>query len=52
MIIKKGLENDEEIIKIMKESAKDLSSNVFGGSPVDIHLCDDHLKTLRVVVPL
>jgi hypothetical protein len=52
MVVKKGMENDEEFIKIAKGMAKDLSSNVFGGNPVDIHLCDDHLKTLRVVVPL
>ncbi len=27
-----------------------LSADVFGGSLVDIHLCDQDLKTLRVVV--
>ena len=30
------------------ERAKRLSAEVFGGAPVEVHLCDQELKTLRV----
>ena len=30
----------------------ELSENVFNGFNVDIHLCDENLSTIRVVVPL
>lgn len=48
--IKKGLENDQECIQSAKRFGKELSINVFGGNPVDMHLCDEKLKTIRVVV--
>lgn len=50
MVIKKGLDNDQEFIQIVKQFAKEISANVFEGNHVDVHLCDRHLKTLRVVV--
>jgi hypothetical protein len=46
--VKKGIEQDEEYGKKFKLIAKDLSVNVFNGSEVDFHACDDNLKTLRV----
>jgi len=52
MVIKKGIENDPEFIAVFRRFARELSDNVFEGSPVDIHLCDERLKTLRVVIPL
>ena len=52
MVVKKGLENDQEFINIAKVTAAELSQNVFNGKQVDIHLCDENLKTLRVVVSL
>jgi len=52
MVIKKGMENDQEYIQLCKAFAEELSTNVFGGSQVDIHLCDEYLKTIRVVVAL
>ena len=52
MVIKKGIEKDEEKIEIMKILAMELSENVFNGFNVDIHLCDENLSTIRVVVPL
>ncbi|MEL0095546.1 MAG: hypothetical protein VW875_06865 [Planctomycetaceae bacterium] len=50
MVVKKGMEDDQEFLQIAKQTAADLSQDVFGGSPVDIHLCDERLETLRVVV--
>jgi hypothetical protein len=50
MVIKKGLENDQDLIQIAQEFANQLSADVFAGNQVDIHLCDEYLNTLRVVV--
>jgi hypothetical protein len=51
IIVEKGLENDSEIIHLTELAARDYSRNVFEGSPVDIHLCNDHWSTIRVVIP-
>ncbi len=40
------------MIDVMKQFAREISQGVFGSAPVDIHLCDDNLQTIRVVVPL
>jgi hypothetical protein len=48
--IKKGLEQDQEVIDTYKIIAGDLSKNVFNNKQVDIHLCDERLNTLRVVL--
>lgn len=48
--LKKGLENDPEIIDSNKRWCREMSQVVFGGAPVDIHFCDEHFVTLRVVV--
>lgn len=50
MIVKKGIETDNDVVDSMKFLAKDLSENVFNNQAVDIHLCNDILETLRVVV--
>lgn len=50
MVIKKGLEQDDDTISLMKIFTKELSEHVFDGAIVDIHLCDDTFETLRVVV--
>ena len=49
MVIKKGVEKDDEYINMCKLLTVDLSSKVFDGDDVDIHLCDETLETLRVV---
>lgn len=50
MVVKKGFENDQEFLQIARQMASELSTNVFNGSQVEVHLCDDRLETLRVVV--
>lgn len=50
MVVKTGLDQDQATIDLMKQVAAELSANVFNGETVDVHLCDDTLKTLRVVV--
>lgn len=48
MVVKKGIESDAEYAEVFKVFAKDISNNVFNGSQVDLHACDDNLETLRV----
>ncbi len=50
MVVKKGMEKDEAYLKTAKLFAKQLSANVFKNATVDLHMCDEKLKTLRVVV--
>ncbi|WP_291636908.1 hypothetical protein [Clostridium sp.] len=50
MVIKEGLDKDQDTIDAMKTVGADLSKAVFNGETVDVHLCDNTLKTLRVVV--
>lgn len=47
--VKKEFENDEAFLANSKQTCKELSAQVFGGAPVEVHLCDNKLKTLRVV---
>jgi dipeptidyl aminopeptidase/acylaminoacyl peptidase len=48
-IVTKGSENDAAVSDYFTKLIKDLRDKVFKGSDVVIHLCDDHLKTLRVI---
>jgi hypothetical protein len=48
--IKAGLDRDEETVFIFQLLAAGLSKDVFRGQDVEIHLCDDHMRTLRMVV--
>ena len=41
--------NDPEIIKKMQDGTVELSNDVFNGSPVDIHFCDDQMITKRII---
>lgn len=50
MIMKTGLENDNDIIADLKYLCGDYSRNVFDNKYVDILLCDKNLKTIRTVV--
>ena len=52
MVVKKGIESDQEYLKVFREFSSELSTNVFSKKQVDIHLCDDQLETLRVVVAI
>ena len=48
MVVKKGLEQDQEYAQLFKTFASDISKNVFNGAQVDLHACDENLETLRV----
>ncbi|MDT5060618.1 MAG: hypothetical protein QOH63_1077 [Acidobacteriota bacterium] len=49
MVVKEGLDKDEKYLTAIPTAALELSKNVFDGAKVEIHLCDDQLKTLKVV---
>ena len=48
MVVKKGLEQDQEYATLFKNFAAEMSKNVFDGAQVDLHACDENLETLRV----
>lgn len=49
LAVKKGLHLDPESIANQKRLAVNFSQSAFDGIPVDIHMCDLFLNTLRVV---
>jgi hypothetical protein len=51
MVVKKGIEQDQEYKDLGKIMGAEISQNVFEGQNVDVHFCDDKLKTL-VVLPM
>jgi hypothetical protein len=48
MVVLSGRDQDPHFNQTVKQFAVELSRNVFDGVAVDIHLCDQYLKTLRV----
>ena len=48
IVVKQGIEQDNEYAPLFKQFAYEISKDVFNGSQVDIHACDENLKTLRV----
>ncbi|MBF8984015.1 hypothetical protein IZY60_10735 [Lutibacter sp. B2] len=51
MVVNEGFEQDQDMIDAMKLVAHEISEKVFNGASLNVHLCDDTLKTLTVVVP-
>ena len=49
MVVKTGLENDQEYRNLFRLATNQISEGAFNGANVDIHLCNDKLKTLSVV---
>jgi hypothetical protein len=49
MVVKTGIEQDQEYTELGKLFATEISNFVFNGEPVDVHFCDENLKTLRVL---
>jgi DNA-binding Lrp family transcriptional regulator len=48
-IVKKGAENDAKMSDFFRKLIKELRDKIFRGSDVVVHLCDNQLKTLRVI---
>src|ERR1019366_8313384 len=49
MVVKKGLEHDQTTLEDARMLTLELSREVFANANVDMHLCDDRMRTLRVV---
>lgn len=49
MAIKKGYERDPNLINFAKKISQELSKDVFNDAPVEIHLCNDNLQTLKTI---
>jgi WD40 repeat protein len=48
-VVKKGTENSAGFDDFFKTLVKELRDKIFKGSDVVVHLCDDKMKTLRVI---
>ena len=49
MVVKKGVEKDPQYIPAFQLMVPMLSMLVFNAKPVEIHLCDDKLETIKIV---
>jgi hypothetical protein len=50
-VVKSGAESDEGLVPVFQFAAIEIARDVLVGEPVEIHLCDQSLQTLRVVKP-
>lgn len=51
MVVMPEKQNDEATLILMKAFAGEISEEVFGGAPTELHICDDQLKTIKVLQP-
>jgi hypothetical protein len=49
MVVKEGYDEDEEYEQIASQFIYNLSNDVLDGSPVELHMCDEKLETIKVV---
>ena len=49
MVVKTGTENDDQYINLFGFFSSQLSKAVFNNEPVDIHLCNEKLETLKEI---
>ena len=51
MVVKKGIEQDEKFATIFRTLCGQISQGVFNGAPVELQLCHEYMKTIRVIGP-
>ena len=51
MVVVAEKQNDEATATLLKTFAEEISEDVFNGAPTELHICDDQLKTIRVLRP-
>ncbi len=51
MVVMKEKQNDDATMILMKTFAGEISEEVFSNAPTELHVCDDQLKTIRVLKP-
>jgi hypothetical protein len=49
MVVIKGMQTNPQFVQTATQFSKELSRDVYGGELVEVHLCDEYLKTLKVV---
>ena len=49
MVVKEGIDKDENYQKLIPLFAKGVSKNVFNGAKVEVQLCDSNLNTLKTI---
>ncbi|MBA2341813.1 MAG: hypothetical protein H0V88_15595 [Pyrinomonadaceae bacterium] len=49
MVVGENFRNDQNFLNNAKTFCTELSANVFGNAPVEVHVCDERLNTLKVV---
>ncbi|HKC64902.1 MAG TPA: hypothetical protein VKB86_14765 [Pyrinomonadaceae bacterium] len=49
MVVKEGVAIDDKLVALFGSIARQISKDVFNGAKVEVHLCDNNLKTLKVV---
>ena len=49
MVVIKAMDRDPQFVQMATQFSQELSRDVFGGKTVELHLCDENLKTLKVV---
>ena len=49
MVIKEGVEQNQEYIAMFQQLCLKLSDTLFSNAPVDVHFCDENLETIKVV---
>lgn len=51
MVVIPEMQNNEQYLNTVKAVAAEISRDVFNNAPVEVHICDDRFKTLRVITP-
>lgn len=51
MVVVPEKQNDDATMILMKAFAGEISGEVFNDAPTELHICDDQLKTIRVLKP-
>jgi hypothetical protein len=49
LVVKKGTDTDPQFAGVFREFAAQINREVFTGQQFELHLCDEYLKTLRVI---
>lgn len=48
MVVKEGFEKQDSNARILKIFGDNISKEAFGGAPLEVHMCNDTLETLRI----
>jgi hypothetical protein len=49
MVVKQGIDSDPLFVNVARGFGVEISNTVFNGAQLEVHFCDNDLKTLRVI---